>query len=153
MTEIDTYVQTCLNDHGISPWRRAKMAAKAIESHVRADVGYDGPLEVPLEWQHRIPQETHEVILSTRDAGVVKEIARGTIPHLALDPEPWVHHRDDTEPVILDADDDVLEGEVVSEEEQAAMREAFNAEWDRVDNEDDQVADEKFNAFWWRGRK
>lgn len=59
MTEVNEYVQTCLKDHGISPWRRARMAASQIEDVVLAEEGLPKgtPLGVPLEWEHRVPAD------------------------------------------------------------------------------------------------
>jgi hypothetical protein len=125
--DIDTYVQTCLHDHGISPWKRARMAAEAIERYARAeeDLPPDVTLPVPLEWEHRVPR--------------IAETAADAIAEL----DQRVRSAPLTSPV--DLDHGVYEVTTVDEDAADLMREAFDAEWDGRDEAERQQA---FDRFW-----
>lgn len=115
MTEVNQYVQTCLADHGISPWRRARMAADQITAVVLAEEGLpeDQQLTVPLEWEHRIPVDTTPSI-TTLDPD------RNSYAVLAAVDEPLLNP---VQPIIYgSAKDPAVYGSV--------MKEAFDALFD-----------------------
>lgn len=116
--ELDTTVQAALKDWRVSPYKRAKIALDAIEAHVRAETGVEGPLPVPLEWEHRVSGMADEEPQPVRT-------------------EVFVVAHDD-EPV---GTMEVVEGEVVDDGD---LKDAFDALWDG----DDERAELKFRKFW-----
>ena len=130
---VDTYVQTCLQDHGISPWRRARMAADRIQAVVLAEEGLpeDQHLEVPLEWEHRIPAQVVPSITTLHGAKIVSATLvpevnpdLGAFPITLVEPEPRHGQPMNGEP--------------------SPMTEAFNFLYD----EDEAAAQERIDKFF-----
>lgn len=140
MNDLDTYVQTTLKDHSISPWRRAKEAAHAVRAQVLADEGLeeDTFLPIPLEWEHRVSGlDTRPGVL------IVPDSLMDNVTHIGIytdDPAPTSQTIVLDEPVVLDG-----EG---SHDEIAAelMKEAFDAQF--IGDED--LAQQRFDKFWER---
>jgi hypothetical protein len=127
-TELDTYVQTTLKDYSISPWRRAKEAARAIRAQVLADEGLDEDtiLTVPLEWEHRVSGLAEPI------PHPVADLIDAEVEHAeALEEvEGWFEH-DETMPTM-------------PAEDYEALKDSFDAMFDG----DDATAQEKFDKFW-----
>lgn len=134
--ELDTYVQTTLKDHSMSPWRRAKEAARAIRAQVMAEegLGPDTPLPIPIEWEHRVSGLVDLPF-------VVDELGYAEVGYVEGEPVATPTEFDLViVPPVLDGDG--------SHDEVAAelMKEAFDAEF--IGDED--LAQQRFDKFWER---
>jgi hypothetical protein len=142
-TEIDQYVQTCLRDYGMSPWRRAKMAVNAIEAFARAEVDLDDHtrLPVPLEWEHRVPTDN--------GAGVVHEFVGPVDYTIVLDPPIVAIPEVDYE--ITDDEPSTINYEPADPEAHDAIAaELMGGAFDALYEGDEDLAERKFSEYWSR---
>jgi hypothetical protein len=146
--EIDTYVQSILSDEDLDHAEKAAKAAQAIESYARSETGYEGPLGVPLEWEHRVPAEPPGYVVDEEVSPTPTEFDVVMLPDGSVfsgenfEPTvlggmrlhsanllPYVDPANGVHPVEI-VDDDAIEGVVV--EEFGTSRSAIEAEVDEI---------------------
>jgi len=109
------------------------MALYEIEKHVRGEFDYEGPLPIPLEWEHRVPSEPEMSV------GEALALAYGGTPEV-IEMSPGAFMEIVEEPTTINYSPAEEPDNVTAH----LMKEAFNAEYDG----DEAEAQKRIDEFW-----
>ena len=73
--DLDAHIKFELNDRTKAPAVRAANAANVINQHVLDEFGlaHDFPLEIPVDWEHRLPAPEQQPVIIRVEPVVLPE--------------------------------------------------------------------------------